>query len=189
MYTLENAYNIIEYSLFNFFKEEKEHIFTNVSERNLVGQLSYRINNFVQYLNQKSTCTYYVDIEYNRMQNDQTKVTFSRNRYQDYEPMVITTDLIVHTRGKGFDYDNFIAIEMKKSDRTRGEKDSDRRRLMALTTPKPNNITLSNDSETHPEYVCGYLLGVYIEINIQRKNVIIEFYENGEIKSDLFYNL
>lgn len=187
MYTLENAYNIIKYSLLNFFNEEKEHILTNVSERNLVGQLSYRVNDYVQYLNQNSVCTYYVDVEYNRMQNNQVKRAFSRNRNQIYESLAITTDLIVHTRGNDFNFDNFIAIEMKKSDRPREEKDSDRNRLEALT--KPRNDIFSNERKIHPKYVCGYLLGVYIEIDIQRRNVIIEFYENGKKKSVLFYNL
>ncbi|MEJ5037688.1 hypothetical protein WH285_12200 [Acinetobacter johnsonii] len=187
MYTIENAYQIVYESLNIFFDEEKDNILSTISERSLVGQLSYRIKDIIK--GNYPQTPYHVDIEYNRKQEGKIKTIISKNGKEDFEEIKITCDLIVHTRGMKFDEDNFIAIEMKKSNRPDDEKNKDKYRLIALTKPKSSDDIWSNDGETHPEHVCGYLLGVYIEINIQRRNVIIEFYENGVKKSDHVYDL
>jgi hypothetical protein len=51
------------------------------------------------------------------------------------EEVAVTCDLILHSRGEIASRDNLIAIEMKKSDRPREEKEKDRVRLRALTKP------------------------------------------------------
>lgn len=187
MYNLKNAYQIVYDSLNIFFDEEKDNILSNISERSLVGQLSHRIKDIIKENYPKNP--YHIDIEYNRKQEGKIKTIISKNGEDDFEEIKITCDLIIHTRGIKFNEDNFIAIEMKKNNRPDDEKNKDKYRLIALTKPKSSDDIWSSDGETHPEHVCGYLLGVYIEINIQRRNVIIEFYENGQKKSDRIYDL
>jgi hypothetical protein len=91
----------------------------------------------------------------------------------------ITCDLIVHSRGENKQQDNLIAIEMKKSTHSKDEKDADRERIIALTKDSFND-TWSADGITLPEHVCGYILGVYYEINFNKKNILLEYYEKGK---------
>lgn len=183
MYNLEEAYRIINDALESFFNEEYENILFTVSERNLIGQLSYRIKDIIS--SEYGNNGYQVDIEYNRKQNGEIKTIINK----EYKNIPITCDLIVHTRGKKFAEDNFIAVEMKKSDRTDEEKNKDRYRLIALTKPKNSQEVWSSNGLVHPENVCGYLLGIYIELNLKNENVILEFYEQGRMVKNLKLSL
>lgn len=78
---------------------------------------------------------------------------------------------------------------MKKSDRTDEEKNKDRYRLIALTKPKNSQEVWSSNGLVHPENVCGYLLGIYIELNLKNENVILEFYEQGRMVKNLKLSL
>ncbi|MEB4858353.1 hypothetical protein [Priestia megaterium] len=119
---------------------------------------------------------YYVDVEYNRNFNKRLKTI----KGKDEEVIKINCDLILHSRGENLDQDNLIAIEMKKSTATRREKEKDRERLKSLTRQSFDNIW-SYDGTSLPEHVCRYLLGVYYEINITSMQVLIEYYQNGEL--------
>ena len=39
----------------------------------------------------------------------------------------------------------------------------------------------SNDGVAHPEHVCGYLLGVYLELNVAKKTFLVEEYAQGQL--------
>jgi hypothetical protein len=67
---------------------------------------------------------------------------------------------------------------MKKSDRPSKEKQKDRDRLRALTKASFDDVW-SNDGFTQPEHVCGYILGVYIEINRAKRTCLVEYYAKG----------
>lgn len=77
---------------------------------------------------------YHVDVEYNRNKNGRIKTCCPLDDDRIPVPVTINCDLIVHSRGEIARQDNLIAIEMKKSSRTKKEKDSDRRRLITLWT-------------------------------------------------------
>lgn len=68
---------------------------------------------------------------------------------------------------------------MKKSYRSRKEKDEDRNRLIALTKDSFDDVW-SFDGHTLPEHVCRYALGVYYEINYSRNVIEIEYYQKGK---------
>jgi hypothetical protein len=91
----------------------------------------------------------------------------------------ISADLILHSRGANIAEDNLIALEMKKSSRPPKEKKADRQRLRAMTKSSYDGVW-SNDGTTHPEHVCGYRLGVYVEINRKARKLRIEYFVRGE---------
>ena len=64
-----------------------------------------------------------------------------------------------------------INIEMKKSIRPEAEKISDRKRLRTMTKDSYDGVW-SWEGEAHPEHVCGYLLGVYVIVNIARRSCL-----------------
>jgi len=111
---------------------------------------------------------YYVDVEYNRR---------GEGRKQILHPLTgkhidVTCDLLLHSRGD-LDDDNQIALEMKKDYATNKKKRSDRERLQALTLPMPEGGNL--------DYVCGYRLGYYLEVNIGDRTLLIEEYRGGKM--------
>ncbi len=48
-----------------------------------------------------------------------------------------------------------------------------------MTKPSYDDIW-SNDGTTHPEHVCGYRLGVYIELNNKTRTALIDYFMGGE---------
>ncbi|MBS7693162.1 hypothetical protein KIN08_06105, partial [Vibrio cholerae] len=85
------------------------------------------------YLNNEKEKTlykqYYVDVEYNRNVNGRLKTI----KDGEGEIITINCDLVLHSRGENLVQDNLIALEMKKSNGRRSEKEKDRERLKALT--------------------------------------------------------
>jgi DNA mismatch endonuclease (patch repair protein) len=162
---------IFDQTLIKFWKNNKDLIKSDVSERNLCGNLAFELRDEIR---QSKFADYYVDIEYNR-NNGKIKTLMD----ETMKIIPITCDVIVHSRGKIVNKDNLIAIEMKKSNQSKQEKEDDRIRLKALTKQSYNDIW-SFDGHTLPEHVCGYTLGVYIEIDPMKFNAKIEYYYNGQ---------
>ncbi|WP_190285275.1 hypothetical protein [Clostridium sp. JN-1] len=158
-----------------FISQNVELFTTEVSERTLCGALMIAMNSIIrkgfERLNRYKN--YFVDVEYNR---NGGKIKTIIN--DDMEIIPINCDLIVHSRGRNKWQDNLIAIEMKKATRPESEKQSDRKRLIALTLPTDG--VWSADGMTLPERVCGYVLGIYYEIDIRKMAALIEFYSNGK---------
>ena len=73
-----------------------------------------------------------------------------------------------------------MAFEMKKSNRPIAEKNSDRNRLRALSKDSYDGVW-SADGVTLPEHVCGYIWGIYIELNNNTREELIEYYQHGEM--------
>ena len=147
-----------------------------VSERTLCGALMLHLSNIIS--DNKDFEGYYVDVEYNRNKGG-IKTIRKTIRNIEEEIIPINCDLIVHSRGEHVEQDNLIAIEMKKSNRTREEKNKDRERLIALTKDSFDDVW-AFDGINLPEHVCRYILGVYYEINYNRKEITIEYYRKGE---------
>lgn len=158
--------HVFEQSLTQFFANEVDAILSKVSERNNCGRLAIYLDYAAK---ENGLNSYYADTEWNRKQNGKIKTILDG----EYKVISITCDLILHSRGKIVGADNLIAIEMKKSDRPKREKQKDEDRLRALTK------AWSLNSTELPEHVCGYVLGAYIEINADTRTSFIEFYSSG----------
>ncbi|HBI6976413.1 MAG: hypothetical protein E7F17_13385 [Clostridium perfringens] len=164
---------IFEVANQKFLEKEIELIKSEVSERSICAALKP----FIEKELQKNLIykDYNVDVEYNRNAGNIKTIINEKE-----EVISITCDLIVHSRGK-LENDNIMALEMKKSYRLKEEKESDRKRLIALTKPKSTNEVWSYDGKTFPKHVCGYSLGIYYEIDIKNNLIIIEYYTNGKM--------
>lgn len=160
-----------------FFQKEKQNILSGVSERNLCGRLSIYLELLLEKYELEG---YYSDSEYNRKQNERVKTILDENM----EVVTINCDLIVHSRGENIANDNLIAIEMKKSNRPSAEKLRDKLRLRALTKSSYDGVW-SYDGKAHPEHVCGYQLGIYIEMNADDRDYLIEGFIAGEKAFDM----
>ena len=75
---------------------------------------------------------------------------------------------------------------MKKIERPQYEKDSDINRFRAMTKKSYDDIW-SFDGETHPEHVCGYEYGYFLEIdNVNRSYNVITVVEGEVINQSNF---
>lgn len=155
-------------------------VISNVAERALCASLMYSIREKIRHTPFRN---YYVDTEYNRNRG-KVKTILNNN----FEVIVINCDLIVHSRGKIIEQDNLIALEMKKSSARKVDKESDKKRLMALTKASYDDVW-SFDGTTLPDHVCGYVLGVYYEINIYSGRAKIEYYSQGNKFKEYNINL
>lgn len=159
----------------SFLESELDLFESNVSERTLCGALMLHLNSIIQ---NSEFAEYKVDVEYNRNKNGTVKTHVKTIHGAEDVIVKINCDLIVHSRGNNIKQDNLIAIEMKKSERKKEEKDSDRTRLIALTKDSYDDIW-SFDGKTLPKHVCRYALGIYYEVNCKNQAVNIEYYNKG----------
>jgi len=159
-----------------FVNEETELILSGVSERCLCGAFMLKIR---QKIDGSEFENYYVDIEYNRNYDGRIKSKID----EKMEVIDITCDLIIHSRGTIPNQDNLISFEMKRDTHKEDEKAKDRIRLKALTRTTYDSRNYSADGTTLPEYVCGYIIGVFYEISIKKREINIEYYYEGNLKS------
>ena len=167
---------IFKESLNTFFQRETRNILSGVSERNLCARLAIPLENIAH---QKGFSEYYADTEYNRKQNGKVKTMLD----EDMQVINITCDLILHSRGEVMGRDNLIAIEMKKSERPEEEKDSDRARLRTLTKSSFDDVW-SFDGQTHPEHVCGYEVGYFVEVDKDNNYYKVQQFQEGKLTSE-----
>jgi len=166
---------IFEIALQEFLEEEQKNILSGVSERNLCARLAMPLERIAK---ENKFNGYYADPEYNRKQNGRVKTILDENT----QVINVTCDLILHSRGEVMERDNLIAIEMKKSERPEEEKESDRARLRTLTKSTYDDVW-SFDGETHPEHVCGYEFGFFVELDIAHKSYSVQQFQNGNVVS------
>lgn len=140
-----------------------------ISERCLCGALMYELNKQLE----KNLKKYYADIEFNRDEGNVKRISYKTD--DGVYSKRIFTDIIVHSRGE-VGLDNLIALEMKKSSASQEEIDDDKARLKHLT--KMNTNTSFGSYE--------YILGIYYEINLDKEEIKIEFFYNGNRKGQLF---
>ncbi len=169
----EQLTELFDETLNIFFVGEVQNILDDVAERNLCGRLAIYLTPKLQ---DYELIGYYADPEYNRKQGGQVKTILDG----DMNEITIQCDLIVHSRGNIVEQDNLIAIEMKKSTRPDAERIADRIRLRAMTRDSYDGVW-ATDGVTHPEHVCGYLVGVYMILNIAARSCSIEYYQHGNL--------
>jgi len=163
----------------HFVSNNKSLLESKVSERTLSGSLMLCLQ---QALENTRYSDYYADVEYNRNINGKLKTIVKKNNGNKFKIITINCDLIVHSRGEISSQDNLIAIEMKKSYRPEAAKKADKERLMCLTKDSFDDVW-SFDGHTLPEHVCRYVLGIYYEINYNKRAIILEYYYKGKKKS------
>lgn len=169
-----NDKKIFDLANSKFLSKELSLIESDVSERcicaSLKGYLEKEIEKYSKYKK------YHVDVEYNRNAGHVKTIINS-----DFKVIQVTCDLIIHSRGEDEKNDNLIALEMKKSYQSEEKKNADRERLIALTRSEKNNDVWSFDGKTFPRYVCGYKLGIYYEIDLPNRIILIEYYRGGNL--------
>ena len=165
---------IFDKSNVEFIDRNKKLLIDDVAERSLCGALAQVLSE-----NIKATqfLAYYVDVDYNR-NNGEVKEYLDENG----SPVTINCDLIIHSRATNINEDNILTIEMKKSYRSDKDKISDKKRIIALTKDSYDNKWKA-DGKSLPKYVCGYKIGVYYEIDKDKKKISIEYYYKGQIES------
>lgn len=169
----ERLREVFDRSFSSFLERETLNILNGTAERNLCAC-------WAPLLEQEAIVSgfkgYRGDADYNRMQNGRIKVMLVNGMHE----VQIVCDLILHSRGAIPLCDNLIAIEMKRSTRPEGEKESDRVRLRTLTRSSFDDVW-SADGVTLPEYVCGYKLGYYLEFDTRDRSFLVEQYVEGEM--------
>lgn len=165
-------------ALDEYLAREGASLLEDVSERHTCGRLALYVERQFESIGLKG---FFADVEYNRKQNGEVKTIIN----QHARIIQITPDLIVHTRGeRPYPHDNLIAVEVKKSNRPQNEKDADRDRLIAMTM-NLNRVGRVNRHDGHPEHVCGYKAGVYVEIDIGQRKLHLEIYRWGRLHYEI----
>lgn len=160
---------IFEDALDAFLAAESGQLLKGVSERSTCTRLAVFLERQLQL---EGVTGYYADTEYNRTHHGYVKTIIDG----EHRAIQITTDLIVHTRGeKPPPHDNLIAIEAKKAFRPDQEKLDDKNRLRAMTQPNEKALGWGG----HPKPVCGYALGVFLEIDVRNRRLGLEYFRNG----------
>lgn len=170
--TLRQTRIVFEETMKVFLQREVQEILRGVNERNNCGRMSIYMQ---QVANDLGLSGYFADVEYNRMQNGSVKTILDG----DMKVVSINCDLLLHSRGQLLDADNLIAVEVKKRNAPDDEKEKDKERLRALTKASYDDIW-SADGGTNPEHVCGYILGVYVELDRRNRTCLCEYYKAGE---------
>lgn len=177
-YDSEADYNFLKryFNMANrdFLLKDFELIQSGVAEPTLCGALKSRME---KHLERNQIGDYYIDLEYNR-NNGEIKTIVD----EELAIIKIKCDFILHSRGHNIMQDNLLALEMKKSYRSQEEKDSDRKRLIALTKSTYDNDVWSYDGKTLPKHVCRYIIGIYYEIDSEKKIILIEYYRGGQLE-------
>lgn len=148
-----------------FIEKDLDLLYEDISERCLCGALLHELNKQLE----KNDCNnYYADVEFNR-----NKKEIKQLHNDDGFVSNILPDIIVHSRGKEI-LDNLLVLEMKKSSADHQDKENDRNRLRKMTKQNYNGNSYSYE----------YRLGIYYEINFEKKQILVEFYQDGENVED-----
>lgn len=148
-----------------FIEKDLDLLYEDISERCLCGALMHELNKQLE----KNGCNnYYADVEFNR-----NKKRIKQLHNDDGFVSNILPDIIVHSRGKE-NLDNLLVLEMKKISANQQDKENDRNRLRKMTKQNYNG--------SHYSY--EYRLGIYYEINFEKKQILVEFYQDGENVED-----
>jgi|ERR1700730_1944182 hypothetical protein len=152
-------------ALDEFLAREFTLVRKNAHEQSFCGRLAIYIDHAKDRHGLKP---YYVDVEYNRHGDRRKRILHPVTG----EPINVVCDLLLHSRGELKD-DNLIAVEMKKTDGSDADKQSDRERLQSLTTASPEGA--------EPDHVCGYKLGYYLEVDTRNASLLVEEYRAGNL--------
>jgi hypothetical protein len=155
-----------------FLEKERANIVRGTSERNLCCRLAIVLERLKD---EYGLAAYYADTEYNRNKGGRVKTILD----DQLKVILITCDVILHSRSEVAARDNLIAIEMKKVNLRVEVKNKDRDRLRAMTKP-PNGDVWPYDEKINIAHVCGYELGIFIDLDCKRQTFTVEEYRGGQ---------
>jgi hypothetical protein len=157
--------DVFREAIAEFLANEFTLVRKDAHEQSLCGRLAIYMDRAKERHGYKD---YYVDVEYNRRGEGRKQILHPIT----HQHIDVRCDILLHSRGD-LDNDNLIALEMKKDNAEPEDKQSDRERLQALTLPMPEG--------GNPDYVCGYQLGYYLEIDMGNATLLIEEYRAGQM--------
>ncbi len=157
--------DVFREAIAEFLADEFTLVRKDAHEQSLCGRLAIYMDRAKERHGYKA---YYFDVEYNRRGEGRKQILHPIT----HQHIDVRCDILLHSRGD-LDDDNLIALEMKKDNAEPEDKQSDRERLQALTLPTPEG--------GNPDYVCGYQLGYYLEIDIGKATLLIEEYCGGQM--------
>lgn len=163
------VYKIFKEANTMFLRENINSIERNVAEECLCSALSRCLERVME---TRKISDYYADANYNR--NEYMYKTIINNQY---EVIRIKCDLIVHSRGENRVQDNLLALEMKKKDNPRDRREN-KERLEIMTKNTYYGEVLF---EELPRHICRYALGIFYDIDINKKQIDLEFYKYGKL--------
>ena len=99
---------------------------------------------------------YFVDVEYNRMGNDQLKHIMTG----EHERRYIVSDLLIQRRGYG---GNLLAAELKRKGNNKGAEE-DRNRLMSLVSPGTGQM---DDNCVHDTLLGAFIVFSSVEAQVE----------------------
>lgn len=162
--------NILTHAISELYDSDRRNIVMDVAEPNLCARLAHHLETLMRKHDstkkRKVFASYYVDVEYNRMEGCNGNVTKKQVIY-DNKLHSVLCDLLIH--GRDAKHSNLLALEMKKEGNLQGV-DTDKKRLMALVKP--------SDEREPNEYICDTLLGVFLVIKKSSCNLEVYEYDN-----------
>lgn len=170
--------SVFEEAFLSFLHEDQKLILTDAHEQSLCARLAMSLERAAS---KHGLVGYRADAEYNRNYGEVKTIIDDQHR-----EINITCDIILHSRGENRDADNLIAIEMKKAKAKDVRKNSDRDRLRALTKPCHEVYSLASADRN---YVCGYELGYFIDMNRHEGCALIEVYAAGDLQESYVQRL
>lgn len=163
------VYEIFKEANEMFLRKNINSIERDVAEECLCSSLSKCIE---EVMKKKNIIGYYADVNYNR--NEYMYKTIINDKC---EIIRINCDLIVHSRGKNKIQDNLLALEMKKKNNSK-EREENKQRLKIMTK---NTYYGEVIFEELPRHICRYALGIFYDIDKDKREIEMEFYKNGVI--------
>lgn len=182
MNSYKDLCNLFEIANDRLLKKDKKLFTRDVSEPGICGALMLHLYDLMR--EYEGYIGYYIDLEYNRniASADHLKKVIIQN---DGKERKIKCDLLIHSRGENIQQDNLLALEMKKAYRSKKDKQADRDRLAAMTMPPSRR--LMHSEPVLPAFVCGYVLGIYYELDIPHDRCWVEYFQNGQ--SEMVYEI
>ncbi len=177
------VYKIFKEANKKFLKENINSIERDVAEECLCSSLSKCLDKVME---TRKISGYYAEANYNR--NEYMYKTIVNNQYKVIR---IKCDLIVHSRGENTIQDNLLAIEMKKKNNPQ-DRTENRERLEIMTK---NTYYGEVIFEELPRHICRYSLGIFYDLDKDKREIEMEFYKNGtltwkeKIKYDKYGNI
>lgn len=117
---------------------------------------------------------YYVDVDYFPIGNEAVAP----------EATEAACDLCIHGRGSADDHEHLLALDIVLAPRPYEDKEASRRRLCALTRGAGSTAVGSGSAGRG-----DYLVGILYEIDMRKREIRLEYFQEGEALADRWHPL
>ena len=167
---------LLKNALVEFYHKEQRNLELDVHEichsHRLATYLEQQIRQFDSKQKRKRFKNYFVDIEFNRTEDGDSKRVFYNEEFHKTR-----CDILVHSKGLNDERENLLIIELKKNNKTE-RKELDIQEIKRMVSPA--------ESGAQDKNICNTLLGVYLNINRLSYNGIKYWFENNQIVEEEF---